>query len=150
VTTLTHSNTSPPSCPQPIQIPTRAPRGSGGGDLDVVTGFQTRDGNACVTWVSSVELFSDTSHTRTSRFLRPSSFPNVIPLASSSPDILLFLVETSPGMNRFRATSPVGRSRKISCFALTAPTHRHRDETVPRDNYTINDNIVRRLPLPCQ
>jgi len=59
-----------PRASRPIQIPTRAqrlcstlrsaPRDSGGSNLGVVTGFQTRDGSARVTWVGGIELFSDT------------------------------------------------------------------------------------------
>lgn len=89
-----------------------------GHGLGIVTGFQTRDNNARVTWVGGIELFSDAyANKPLPSWVEPSShFYTAYSLNFS----FFFLEARSLEMNNLRVTSLLGRSRKILCSALIA------------------------------
>jgi hypothetical protein len=92
-----------------------------GSTMGIVTGFQTRDNNARITWVGGVELFSDAY----ARKLLPSyvklSLLFFVWLTQTRFFFSLIPVARSPEMNNLRVTLLRGRSRKILFSALIAP-----------------------------
>jgi oligosaccharyltransferase complex subunit beta len=87
-----------------------------GGSLGIVTGFQTRENSARVTWVGGVELFSDAYANKSlpSCVNQSSRYCNV---PNSSP---FFSAARSQEMNNLRLISLLGRSKKVLCSASTA------------------------------
>jgi oligosaccharyltransferase complex subunit beta len=87
-----------------------------GNSLGIVTGFQTRDKSARVTWVGGVELFSDAYANKP----LPSCVKTIL---HSCALYLSFLFSSAGGsleMNSLPVTSQRGRSRNTLCSALTA------------------------------
>ena len=88
-----------------------------GCSLGIVTGFQTRDNSARVTWIGGVELFSDEYAKKSlPSCVSPSSrYCNV-----SNIYFFFFSVARIQEMNNLRLISPLGRSKKVLCSASTA------------------------------
>jgi oligosaccharyltransferase complex subunit beta len=114
-----------------------------GSNLGVVTGFQTRDGSARVTWVGGVELFSDAYVNK--------PLASCVELSRDHPllDILSFLFfffssGDKSGNEQFARDIAAWTFQENLVLRVDSTTHHLRNETAPRDKYTINDNIVRR------
>ena len=123
-----------------------------GSNLGVVTGFQTRDASARVTWVGGVELFSDTYANKplpSCVCLHPLAFFQ--PLTSFFFFFFFFLFSgDKSGNEQFARDVAAWTFQENLVLRVDSTTHHLRNETAARDKYTINDNIVRRLPLSCQ
>jgi oligosaccharyltransferase complex subunit beta len=110
-----------------------------GRSLGIVTGFQTRDNSARVTWVGGVELFSDAYAKKSlSSCVNPSSrYCNV----SNS---FFFLSGEKSGNEQFVLDIATWTFQESLVLRIDSTTHHLVNETAPREHYTINENIVRR------
>ena len=111
----------------------------GGEGLGVVTGFQTRDSSARVTWVGGVELFSDAYVNK--------KLPSCVERYSSPCTVFLTLTFFSfsgekPGNEQFARDIATWTFQENLVLHVDSTSHHLRNETTPRDEYTINDNIV--------
>ncbi|KAH9978477.1 Dolichyl-diphosphooligosaccharide-protein glycosyltransferase subunit [Russula compacta] len=89
-----------------------------GHGLGIVTGFQTRDNNARVTWVGGIDLFSDAYAVK--------------PLPSGE----------KSGNEQFARDIAAWTFQENLVLRIDSITHHLGNETVPREHYTINENIA--------
>jgi len=89
-----------------------------GQTLGIVTGFQTRDNNTRVTWVGGIELFSDAYASK------------LLPSGEKS------------GNEQFARDIVTWTFQENLVLRIDSITHHLKNETVPREHYTINENII--------
>ncbi|KAF8471653.1 Dolichyl-diphosphooligosaccharide-protein glycosyltransferase [Russula ochroleuca] len=89
-----------------------------GRSLGIVTGFQTRDNNARVTWVGGIELFSDAYANK------------LLPSGARS------------GNEQFALDIASWTFQESLVLRIDSTTHHLINETAPREHYTINEDIV--------
>jgi len=115
-----------------------------GSSLGIVTGFQTRDNSARVTWVGGIELFSDAYANKVlpSYVDQPSRFCDI----SNSFIFLSFYSGAKSGNEQFAVDIAAWTFQSSLVLRIDSTTHHLVNETAPREHYTVNENIVR-LPL---
>jgi hypothetical protein len=113
-----------------------------GGSLGIVTGFQTRDNSARVTWVGGIELFSDAYAKKSlpSCVNQPSRYCNVPNSYSYS---FFFLSGAKSGNEQFALDIATWTFQESLVLRIDSTAHHLVNETAPREHYTINENIVR-------
>ncbi|KAI9462548.1 Dolichyl-diphosphooligosaccharide-protein glycosyltransferase [Russula earlei] len=89
-----------------------------GSAMGIVTGFQTRDNSARVTWVGGIELFTDAYAHKS------------LPSGEKS------------GNEQFARDVAAWTFQENLVLRIDSITHHLLNETVPREHYTINENIV--------
>ncbi len=110
-----------------------------GSAMGIVTGFQTRDDGARVTWVGGLELFSDAYVNKP----LPLCVELSCDLCTVSPTLIssfcfLFSGEKS-GNEQFARDIAAWTFQENLVLCVDSTTHHFRNETVPREKYTIND-----------
>jgi oligosaccharyltransferase complex subunit beta len=115
-----------------------------GRSLGIVTGFQTHDNSARVTWVGGVELFSDEYAKKSlPSCVNPSSrYCNVSNIYS-----FFFLSGENSGNGQFALDIATWTFQGSLVLRIDSTTHHLVNETTPREHYTINENIVRHSQL---
>ena len=117
-----------------------------GSTLGVVTGFQTRDSSARVTWVGGVELFSDSYvNKKLPSYVEPSCNPCTISLTLTF--VSFSFSGQKSGNEQFARDIATWTFQESLVLRVDSTSHHLRNETIPRDQYTINDNIVCHLCL---
>jgi oligosaccharyltransferase complex subunit beta len=110
--------------------------------LGIVTGFQTRDNYARVTWIGGIELFSDEYANK----LLPSCVGLPSYHAIYKPDT--HSSGEKSGNEQFARDIVAWTFQENLVLRIDSITHHLKNETAPREHYTINENIVRRsLPI---
>jgi len=104
--------------------------------LGIVTGFQTRDNSARVTWVGGVELFSDEYANKL--------LPSCVKLPSRcTVQLNTHFSGEKSGNEQFARDLVTWTFQENHVLRIDSITHHLKNETVPREHYTINENIVR-------
>ena len=109
--------------------------------LGVVTGFRARDSSARVTWVGGIELFSDAYVNK--KLLSAERKEKGYQSQRDGVRITGRLdARRKSGNEQFSRDIATWTFQDNLVLRVDGTSHHIRNETTPRDEYTINDNIV--------